>query len=140
MGSAALPAGPALVKYSGPISVARHVLAHEGGVVGLFRGMAPTLLREVFGSAAMFGTYGMLKQLMADTMGLERPDQLPKVAMMVAGGVAGAAFWALVYPADVVKSKIQTDTAAAPMYRGALDCAGKVGRLCVAGRGAYLAG
>ena len=51
--------------YRGPSDVFRHVVANEGGIVGLFRGINPTLWREVPGNAIMFGVYELLKQQMA---------------------------------------------------------------------------
>lgn len=119
------------VRYSGPLAVARHVLAAEGGAVGLFRGLTPTLLREVPGNAAMFGTYAAVKAGMASAAGLASVDALPKPALLVAGGVAGAAFWLSCYPMDVVKSKIQTDSPATGLYRGTLDCIRKVGLMII---------
>ena len=94
------------VKYGGPMDVARQVLRSEGGVKGLFKGLVPTMAREVPGNAAMFGVYEALKRLLAggtDTSGLGRGS------LMLSGGVAGAAFWLMVYPTDVVKSVIQVD-------------------------------
>ncbi|KQJ97911.1 mitochondrial carnitine/acylcarnitine carrier-like protein isoform X2 [Brachypodium distachyon] len=118
--SAAAAAGP---KYGGPMDVARHVLRSEGGVRGLFKGLGPTLAREVPGNAVMFGVYEATKQAMAggqDTSGLGRGS------MVVAGGVAGAAFWGSVYPTDVVKSVLQVDDYKNPKYSGAMDAFKKI--------------
>lgn len=46
-------AGRAL--FNGPLQVMRSVLAHEGGVPGLYRGLGATLLREVPGNAGGAG-------------------------------------------------------------------------------------
>lgn len=51
--------------YNGPMDVARHVLRHEGGVFGLYRGMNSTLLREIPGNMAMFGVYEALRTYFA---------------------------------------------------------------------------
>lgn len=53
-------------------------------------------------------------------------SQLTFADNLLAGGLGGTAFWLACYPADVVKSKIQIDSYAAPRYRGMLDCARKV--------------
>lgn len=51
---------------------------------------------------------------------------------MVAGGAAGAVYWLTVYPADIIKSKLQTDSFRRPAYRGTLDCARQVSyRTCL---------
>ncbi|KAI3441880.1 uncharacterized protein J3R85_001932 [Psidium guajava] len=124
--SALASAGPTTtvaVKYGGPMEVARHVLRSEGGTRGLFKGLVPTMAREIPGNAAMFGVYEAIKQYLAggrDTSGLGRGS------LMVAGGLAGAAFWALVYPTDVVKSVLQVDDYKNPKYSGSLDAFRKI--------------
>jgi len=47
--------------------VARHVLRHEGGPLGLFKGLSATLWRESLGNMAMFGVYELVKQQMVAT-------------------------------------------------------------------------
>ena len=49
----------------GPIEVGLAVIKGEGGVLGLYKGTVSTLIREVPGNAAMFGTYEVVKQWMA---------------------------------------------------------------------------
>ncbi|XP_021969346.1 mitochondrial carnitine/acylcarnitine carrier-like protein [Helianthus annuus] len=116
-------AATAAVKYGGPIDVAKQVLRSEGGIRGLYKGLFPTLAREVPGNAAMFGVYEALKQYMAggtDTSGLGRGS------LMLAGGLAGGAFWVSVYPTDVVKSVIQIDDYKNPKYTGSIDAFKKI--------------
>ncbi|KAL4570495.1 hypothetical protein LXL04_026151 [Taraxacum kok-saghyz] len=116
-------AATAALKYSGPMDVARQVLKSEGGALGLFKGFFPTIVREVPGNATMFGVYEALKQYIAggtDTSGLSRGS------LMMAGGLAGGAFWISVYPADVVKSVIQIDDFKNPKYSGAFDAFKKI--------------
>lgn len=111
------------VKYAGPMDVAKQVLKSEGGMRGLFKGLVPTWAREVPGNAAMFGVYEGLKQYFAggqDTTGLGRGS------LIVAGGLAGAAFWAFVYPTDVVKSVIQVDDYKNPKFSGSIDAFRKI--------------
>ncbi|KAI9111542.1 hypothetical protein K1719_017232 [Acacia pycnantha] len=111
------------VKYGGPMDVARQVLRSEGGARGLFKGLFPTMAREVPGNAIMFGVYEAVKQLIAggkDTSGLGRGS------LIVAGGLAGASFWFLVYPTDVVKSVLQVDDYKNPKYSGSFDAFRKI--------------
>ncbi|KAL8263962.1 hypothetical protein R6Q59_022092 [Mikania micrantha] len=113
----------AAVKYGGPMDVATRVLRSEGGVRGLFKGLVPTMAREVPGNAAMFGVYEALKQYFAggpDTSGLDRGS------LIMAGGIAGGAFWASVYPTDVIKSAIQIDDYKNPKYSGSIDALKKI--------------
>ncbi|GMI63911.1 A BOUT DE SOUFFLE [Hibiscus trionum] len=105
------------VKYGGPMDVARQVLRSEGGARGLFKGLVPTLAREVPGNAAMFGVYEALKQYMA---GGTDTSKLGRGSLIVAGGLAGASFWGSVYPTDVVKSVLQVDDYKNPKYKGSM--------------------
>ncbi|KAM0059796.1 putative mitochondrial carrier domain superfamily [Helianthus debilis subsp. tardiflorus] len=125
-GAATTAAGAATakaVKYGGPMDVAKQVLRSEGGVRGLYKGLFPTFAREVPGNATMFGVYEYLKQYMAggtDTSGLGRGS------LMLAGGLAGGAFWGAVYPTDVIKSVIQIDDYKNPKYSGSIDAFKKI--------------
>ncbi|RRT55822.1 hypothetical protein B296_00025975 [Ensete ventricosum] len=115
-------ASSAAAKYGGPMDVAKHVI-REAGVRGLFKGMVPTLAREVPGNAVLFGAYEALKQYFAggtDTSGLGRWP------LMVAGGLGGASFWLSVYPTDVVKSVIQVDDYKNPKYSGSVNALRKI--------------
>uniref|UniRef100_A0A7N0V8Z2 Mitochondrial carnitine/acylcarnitine carrier-like protein n=1 Tax=Kalanchoe fedtschenkoi TaxID=63787 RepID=A0A7N0V8Z2_KALFE len=109
--------GAVAVKYGGPMDVARHVVS-EAGVRGLFKGLVPTLAREIPGNAAMFGVYEGIKQYLA---GGEDTSKLGRGSLIVAGGLAGASFWSFVYPTDVVKSLIQVDDYKNPRFSGSID-------------------
>ncbi|WVQ82902.1 hypothetical protein IAT38_005038 [Cryptococcus sp. DSM 104549] len=115
--------------YSGPVDVVRKLYA-EGGVRSLFRGTVATLARDGPGSAAYFATYELLKKSLS-----KEPETLPNgekapapplsvPAIMLAGGGAGVAMWALAIPPDTIKSRIQT--APQGTYSGFMDCARKL--------------
>ena len=73
-------------------------------------------------SAAYFGSDEVLKNSFAHWQGVP-VEQLGPGALVVAGGAAGATFWTISYPIDVIKSKLQTQNVFAPdRYRGVLDC------------------
>lgn len=105
------------------MDVARHVLKSEGGSRGLFKGLVPTLAREIPGNAAMFGVYELIKQRLA---GGSDTSNLGRGSLVVAGGLAGATFWGSVYPTDVVKSVIQVDDYKNPKYSGSIDAFRKI--------------
>jgi len=120
LAEAAAASGVALPK--GPIDVAKHVV-RDAGTRGLFKGLVPTMGREVPGNALMFGVYEAAKQYLAggpDTSNLSIGSQI------LAGGLAGATFWLSVYPTDVVKSVIQVDDYKNPRYAGSLDAVRKI--------------
>ncbi|VFQ92797.1 unnamed protein product [Cuscuta campestris] len=111
------------VKYSGPMDVVRHVLKSEGGARGLFKGLLPTMAREVPGNAAMFGSYEATKQYLA---GGHDTSSLGRGSLIIAGGLAGASFWAFVYPTDVIKSVLQVDDYKNPKFSGSTDAFRKI--------------
>lgn len=111
------------IKYGGPMDVGRQVLRYEGGVRGLFKGMVPTMAREVPGNAIIFGVYEATKQFLAggaDTSGLSRGS------LIISGGLAGASAWPVIYPTDVVKSVIQVDDHRNPKFSGSIDAFRKI--------------
>ena len=65
---------------------------------------------------------------LAAAQGLAAPTELGPFSLMTAGGLAGIAYWALVFPLDTLKTRIQTDSPHKPAYSGMLDCARKVVR------------
>jgi solute carrier family 25 carnitine/acylcarnitine transporter 20/29 len=118
-----MTAPTAAVKYGGPIDVAKQVLKSKGGTRGLFKGLFPTLARDVPGNAVMFGVYEATKQVLA---GGQDTSQLGRGSLILAGGLAGASFWGSVYPTDVVKSVIQVDDYKNPKYSGSMDAFRKI--------------
>jgi solute carrier family 25 (mitochondrial carnitine/acylcarnitine transporter), member 20/29 len=110
--------------YAGPLDCAKQVYGARG-VQGLYKGMAPTLAREMPANALYFGTYEATKRAIANATGKKSTDELASPALMFSGGMAGLGFWSTVYPIDSVKTRIQTDSDTMPRYRGMLDCATK---------------
>ncbi|RKP08028.1 mitochondrial carrier domain-containing protein [Thamnocephalis sphaerospora] len=103
-------------KYKGTADAARGIW-REGGIRGIYKGTAATLLRDVPGSVAYFGAYELFKKWFTPA-GKSAGDISP-VAVFCAGGLAGMANWAIAIPADVLKSRQQT--APAGTYSGLTD-------------------
>ena len=81
---------------------------HKQGLLGFFRGYESTFFRDT----PAFGAYFLSYYLMMDQ--LEKP--LGSVmAAFVSGGTAGAISWAIIYPMDIVKSKIQMASSDVPV-------------------------
>lgn len=91
-------------KYTSSYDVARQ-LYKTGGVANLFRGAGATLARDGPGSAVYFATYEFLKRKLSPENG-----ELSLAAVSFAGGAAGVSMWALVFPVDTVKSRLQGAT------------------------------
>lgn len=73
--------------------------------MGLFRGFGPTVAREMPGYFFFFGGYELSQSLMAPPGKTKKEIGLLKTT--IAGGIGGVAFWVAIFPADVLKSRIQ---------------------------------
>lgn len=58
--------------------------------------------------------------------GLKDTKELGVGSLMLAGGLGGVAYWGPVYPADVIKSRLQVDDLRKPQYKGMMDCFSRV--------------
>ena len=106
-------------------------IASMHGIRGMFQGFGATLLRAVPGGAAFFGSYEGVKLYMTPQSSDSNKDcELSTAAILTAGSVAGVNFWLFTYPADVIKSRIQTDDPdpRKRRYRGVVDCARQIYR------------
>lgn len=101
-------------RFKGPGDVVR-TLVKEEGVMSVFRGALPTVLRDGFGSMAYFGVYEAIKRGMTP-----EGSSLSPLAIVSGGGFAGMCNWAIAIPFDTIKSRIQT--APAGTYTGMTDC------------------
>lgn len=96
-------------KYSGPLDCLSKTIKQDG-LRGLFKGHTATLSRETTGNAVWFGTYETICRSMTPVGGSKR--DLSPLQMMFSGAVAGMMYWAVPYPTDVIKSRLQTMDAA----------------------------
>lgn len=90
----------------------------QGGMPSLFKGLTPTLARECTGNIFYFGAYEYVK----NNYNIPRPNATLAEQSIVAGGLAGTAYWVLMLPIDTVKTLIQTDSQLNPRYKSTLDC------------------
>lgn len=91
-------------RHVGPWNLTRQIL-REQGVRGLFTGLSSTIAREMPGYFFFFGGYEGTRELLA-TAGQSR-DEIGWQKTMIAGAVGGTVLWLVIFPADVVKSRIQ---------------------------------
>ncbi|KAK1130956.1 hypothetical protein K0M31_017261 [Melipona bicolor] len=98
-------------KEIGPWGLTREILK-EQGVRGLFTGLSSTIAREMPGYFFFFGGYEVTREL------LRKPDEsrndIGWQKTMVAGAVGGSVLWLVIFPADVVKSRIQVKNLKTP--------------------------
>lgn len=105
-------------RYNGMIDCATKVYK-SGGLPSLYKGTLLTLMRDVPGSIAWFGTYEVIKRTLVQWQGHEDPSSLSPMAVMVAGGFAGMACWGTSIVPDNLKSRYQT--APEGQYKGMVD-------------------
>ncbi|EIM92135.1 mitochondrial carrier [Stereum hirsutum FP-91666 SS1] len=104
-------------QYTGVLDVMKH-LYKEGGLRSIFRGSGATIARDGPGSAAYFVAYEATKKYLTPVG--HTPGDLNLGAIIVAGGTAGVAMWAIAIPPDVIKSRLQS--APTGTYSGIMDC------------------
>jgi ornithine carrier protein len=128
---AAHPAGPAFRKLPGPVSVLMTVI-RSTGLRGLWLGHTGTFIRESGGTAAWFATKEFVASLLvARRLGpaANSPDARTELShrgkpalllweSALSGAFAGAAFNFSLFPADTVKSAMQTEEELRPLAHG----------------------
>uniref|UniRef100_A0A182Q741 Mitochondrial ornithine transporter n=1 Tax=Anopheles farauti TaxID=69004 RepID=A0A182Q741_9DIPT len=97
------------------------------GIPGMFRGLTSTFAREMPGYFFFFGGYEQTRELLAAPG--QTKDEIGPLRTMVAGAVGGVALWTVIFPADVIKSRIQVYSMRASMTQVGLDIFRKEGVL-----------
>ncbi|KAJ9123537.1 hypothetical protein QFC24_003752 [Naganishia onofrii] len=114
-------------KLQGPFEIVRSTIAAHG-LKGLWLGQTGTLFRETGGSAAWFGAYEAVsrafisvKQAQVTSLGSDAKitkKDLSTLQLMAAGACAGMSYNIVLFPADCVKSAMQTQEELRPRQRG----------------------
>lgn len=107
------PATASLPPLQGPFEIVFSTLRTQG-IRGLWLGQMGTLLRETGGGSAWFTAYEVIcrsflarRQAKTADVTLTKSD-LKTYELMVAGAAAGVSYIAILFPADSIKSAIQT--------------------------------
>ncbi|KAJ8588517.1 mitochondrial carrier [Rhizopogon salebrosus TDB-379] len=125
--------------YKGPFDAMKKIVSQHG-IAGLFKGQCVTFLREATGYGVYFLAYEKLIQREMTQKGIRR-DQISPMNPILYGAAAGYALWAVIYPIDMIKSRMQTDgftPSTGQKYASARDCVRKVWR--TEGIGAFTRG
>lgn len=93
-------------RYSGPIDVIIQTIKREGIIKGLYKGNTATLLRETPGNFVWYGLYEGTCKYMTPVGGSKK--DLGLSVHLLGGAISGIGYWTAFYPADTVKSLIQT--------------------------------
>lgn len=106
----------------GPVSVLTSII-RDTGLRGLYLGHTGTFIREAGGSAAWFAAKEYAASLLrarnpgSDPLGHETRDLVPWESAL-SGACAGAAYNVAFFPADSVKSTMQTEDELRPRGKG----------------------
>lgn len=82
----------------------KYIIQHDG-VFGLWNGLSATLLREIGGTAVWFGAYEFMN---SSFCAQNESKKLTDLQLIASGAMAGICFHVSFFPADTVKSNIQT--------------------------------
>lgn len=92
-------------------SIIRTIFATQG-LLGFWHGQLGTLIRETGGSAAWFGSYEATKILFRKyDKSIENISEVKVWQQMLGGAAAGMSYNFVFYPADTIKSRMQTEEA-----------------------------
>ena len=130
-------------RFNGPLECLRHTVRTEGALA-LFKGVTSPVLSQSAVNATIFGVYGSTLRALGhgaggsgegdgsggDAGAASSPARAPLSAVFVAGSAAGLVQTVFVAPADLIKCKLQVQTAskAAAVYKGPVDVIRKVVR------------
>jgi solute carrier family 25 carnitine/acylcarnitine transporter 20/29 len=104
--------------YKGSIDCMQKIFRNYR-IKGVFKGVVPTLYRDSIGYGVYFALHSTLMNWLCPGQ-TRREYSIAKIG--AAGSIAGMCLWASVFPFDVVKTKIQTDSLERPQYKGIVDC------------------
>jgi solute carrier family 25 carnitine/acylcarnitine transporter 20/29 len=116
--------------FRGPFDALQKIVSGYG-IRGLYRGFACTTWREVPAFGLYFSAYDYVKDIVSNVLatnmavGPSSSSSLSSyssknnlhswAASSLAGGFSGALTWAIIYPFDVIKTRIQTSPLDTPM-------------------------
>ncbi|KAF0683406.1 Aste57867_24530 [Aphanomyces stellatus] len=79
----------------------------ERGPLGFLHGLPAVMLRDVPFAMCFFGAYQFYTTQLMTWQGVESRHELHPLAVMLCGGASGSTGWSIVFPADVIKSRMQ---------------------------------
>uniref|UniRef100_A0A7S4VZ96 Mitochondrial carrier protein n=1 Tax=Ditylum brightwellii TaxID=49249 RepID=A0A7S4VZ96_9STRA len=104
-----------VTQYKGPLDAVKKITSQHG-IRGLYRGFGCTSLREIPAFGVYFAAYDYIKDYINDFNKDEDDTQHAWMASAIAGGISGSITWGMIYPVDMIKSRIQTDPLTGKQY------------------------
>jgi len=142
-------------EYKSSIDCAAKVVKNQG-LFTLFRGYDAAVLRNIPGTVLYFYSYEKIKYFLANfespakdlqplsnirqhpvattpsivKSSVQKQPELSPLSILTAGGLAGMLFWIAIFPLDVVKTRLQTDSLISSQrkYKSLWDCCVKTYR------------
>lgn len=106
------------IQYKNPLDCLLKTFRSEG-LFGVYRGLGCTILRDSPAFGVYFAGYEYLTEKVTDSKG-----NVNTLNLLLVGGLAGVISWVVIYPLDVIKSRLQVDgmEGDAKKYKGLWDC------------------
>ncbi len=110
-----VPSSTLPLRTQKPLPIISSVFRHHG-VLGFWHGHLGTLIRETGGSAAWFGVYETVLAFFRQRNERSSPSADPRLQKrplwqpMLAGASAGVSYTLACFPADTIKSRMQTES------------------------------
>ncbi|KAH7129304.1 mitochondrial carrier domain-containing protein [Dactylonectria estremocensis] len=91
-------------------AITRQIWRSEG-IRGLYLGGTVTAIRDSVGYGFYFWSYELSSRLLATDSGNEASLQHEAAKVLLCGGLAGVVTWASIFPLDVIKTRVQAQSA-----------------------------
>jgi ornithine carrier protein len=98
---------PIIAPPMGPLALITDTIRTQG-LRGLWLGQTGTLFRETGGSAAWFGAYELSTRTWISHYSYTSKADLSALQLMSSGALAGISYNVILFPADSIKSNMQT--------------------------------
>eukprot|EP00743_Colponemidia_sp_Colp-15_P001943 GILK01002115.1.p1 GENE.GILK01002115.1~~GILK01002115.1.p1 ORF type:complete len:310 (-),score=50.22 GILK01002115.1:112-1041(-) len=105
-------------QFSGVGDAASQIFSRYG-LRGVYQGLGSTAIRNIPANSLYFGFYELSKKVLTPV------GEDPSVgALFLSGGIGGLAYWSFIYPAEMIKTRIQSDSIVRGerQYKHFLDC------------------
>lgn len=103
------------LRYTGPVDAVMKIARTEG-LKGLFAGLPSVWMRDIPFNFVFLGSYEAFCSAATWKFNKSR-EELGAAELFVCGGLAGVSGWSIVFPMDVVKSKMQTTSASSSAFQ-----------------------